>query len=89
MLPATLKPALRDQLRRARAVHKQDLAEGWGRVVLPDRTRRFVFAYRKSGGDLLAGRGRDAVFLAIRPDGNRLDGYAPSSAADRVRDESG
>ena len=40
MLPEQLKPALRDQLRKARAVHERDLAEGWGRVVLPDALDR-------------------------------------------------
>ena len=69
--------------------HLTDKDLGLRLATLSERTRRFVFAYRKSGGELLASRGRDAVFLAVRPDGNRLDGYAPSSAADRVRDESG
>jgi site-specific recombinase XerD len=32
---AALKPALKEQLRKARALHDADLAEGWGRVVLP------------------------------------------------------
>ena len=40
MLPEALKPPLRDQLRRARAVHERDLADGWGRVVLPDALDR-------------------------------------------------
>jgi integron integrase len=40
MLSAALKPPLRDQLRRARAVHERDLAEGWGRVVMPDALDR-------------------------------------------------
>ncbi len=35
MLPASLAGPLRGQLRSARAVHEKDLAEGWGRVVLP------------------------------------------------------
>jgi integron integrase len=35
MLPASTKPALRQQLKRARTVHAHDLAEGYGRVVLP------------------------------------------------------
>ena len=33
----------------------------------PERVRRFVFHFRKSAGDLLGGKGRDAVFLAVRP----------------------
>jgi len=40
MLPRTLKPALGAQLRSARAVHEHDLADGWGRVVLPDALTR-------------------------------------------------
>lgn len=35
MLPGTLKGPLREQLRRAQAVHQSDLEAGWGRVVLP------------------------------------------------------
>jgi integron integrase len=34
-LPASIKPALTEQLRRAKAIHARDLAEGWGRVQLP------------------------------------------------------
>jgi integron integrase len=40
ILPDSLRGALNDQLRRARAVHRADLAEGWGRVVLPDALDR-------------------------------------------------
>jgi len=39
-LPGALEPALRDQLRHARAVHEADLAAGWGRVQLPDALAR-------------------------------------------------
>jgi RNA ligase len=53
----------------------------------PVELRRFIFPYRKAGGDLMSGRTRDLVFRTIRPDGNRLDGYAPSSAMSRVMDE--
>lgn len=35
MLPASLEPALRLHLRNTRALHAQDLAEGYGRVYLP------------------------------------------------------
>jgi RNA ligase len=55
--------------------------------TFPAEVRRFIFSYRKSGGDLLSGRTRDLVFREIRPDGNRLDGYAPSTAMNRVMDE--
>jgi integron integrase len=40
MLPDSLKPALQRQFRRAKAVHAHDLAEGWGRVLLPDALGR-------------------------------------------------
>jgi len=40
MLPESLKPALRDQLRAAKRVHDRDLADGWGRVALPDALDR-------------------------------------------------
>jgi RNA ligase len=53
----------------------------------PAEVRRFIFPYRKSGGDLLSGRTRDLMFRSIRPDGNRLEGYVPSSAVNRVMDE--
>ena len=40
MLPETLVAPLREQMRRAQLVHKRDLAEGWGRVQLPDALER-------------------------------------------------
>ncbi len=40
MLPEALKPALRDQLRHSREVHRRDIAEGWGSVPLPDALDR-------------------------------------------------
>jgi integron integrase len=40
MLPASIKPALKEQLRRARAVHERDLADGFGCVQLPDALER-------------------------------------------------
>jgi RNA ligase len=55
--------------------------------TFPADVRRFIFPYRKAGGDLLGGRTRDLVFRSIRPDGNRLEGYAPSTAMNRVMDE--
>lgn len=35
MLPESLKPPLQEHLKRVKAVHERDLAEGWGRVQLP------------------------------------------------------
>ncbi len=40
MLPQSLKSPLAEQLRRANVVHEHDLADGWGRVVLPDALDR-------------------------------------------------
>ncbi|HEX4606634.1 MAG TPA: 2'-5' RNA ligase, partial [Urbifossiella sp.] len=53
----------------------------------PEHVRRFIFPYRKNGGDLLSDRTKDLVFRSIRPDGNRLEGYRPSSAVNRVMSE--
>lgn len=53
----------------------------------PDPVRSLIFPYRKNGGDLLAGKSRRAVYRAIRPTGNVLDGYTPSYAMNRVMDE--
>ena len=71
----------------AAVAHLSDKELGLMLPTLSERARRFVFPYRKAHGDLLSGPARVAVFRAIRPDNNRLDGYAPSSAVDRVRDE--
>lgn len=35
MLPKSLKPALQKHLKKVKAVHERDLADGWGRVLLP------------------------------------------------------
>ena len=35
VLPASLKKPLKNQLRLAKEVHTKDLAEGWGRVIMP------------------------------------------------------
>ena len=53
----------------------------------PEPIRSFIFPYRKNGGDLLSGRARKALFRAIRPTGNVLDGYTPSYAINRVMEE--
>jgi integrase len=36
MLPVRLKVPLREHLDRVQAIHERDLADGWGRVLLPD-----------------------------------------------------
>jgi integron integrase len=40
MLPRALRPALKAQLTRARALHQRDLDEGWGQVPLPGALAR-------------------------------------------------
>lgn len=40
MLPESLKKPLQDHLRKVKAIHQRDLAEGWGRVLLPDALDR-------------------------------------------------
>jgi RNA ligase len=49
--------------------------------------RPFIFAYRKSGGDLLTGKSRHTLYRSIRPTGNSLAGYIPSYAVQRVQEE--
>ncbi len=36
MLPESLKTFLRDQLASVRSIHDQDIAEGWGQVLMPN-----------------------------------------------------
>ena len=40
MLPELIKKPLQDHLRDVKAVHEKDLAEGWGRVLMPDALDR-------------------------------------------------
>lgn len=40
MLPESLEKPLRDHLREVKAIHEQDLADGWGRVKMPDALDR-------------------------------------------------
>ena len=40
VLPDSLKPMLAEQLERARVLHRNDLADGWGCVPLPDALDR-------------------------------------------------
>lgn len=55
---------------------------------VPQRLRGFIFPYRKHGANaLLDVRTRTALYRAIRPTGNRLDGYTPSGAVVRVFEE--
>ncbi|MDH7498791.1 MAG: integron integrase, partial [candidate division NC10 bacterium] len=40
MLPESLKNPIQDHLRKVKAIHEKDLADGWGRVRLPDALDR-------------------------------------------------
>ena len=40
MLPASLKVPLLEHLKRVKNIHERDLADGWGRVLLPDAIDR-------------------------------------------------
>jgi integron integrase len=40
MLPESLKAPLEDHLKRVKAIHERDLAEGWGRVLMPSALDR-------------------------------------------------
>jgi RNA ligase len=53
----------------------------------PDDVRPFLFPYRKNDGDLMRGRAKLALFRHVRPTANRLPGYTPSYAMNRVSAE--
>jgi len=40
MLPESLNAPLQDHLKKVKAIHEKDLADGWGRVLLPDALDR-------------------------------------------------
>jgi integron integrase len=40
MLPESLKAPLQEHLKRIKAVHERDLADGWGRVLMPEALDR-------------------------------------------------
>ncbi len=48
MLPESLKVRIRDHLKKVKVIHERDLAEGWGRVLLPDALER---KYRNAAKD--------------------------------------
>lgn len=73
---------------QAQAVaHLTDKEVGLRLGEFPGDVRSLIFPYRKSGGDLLSGKTRQALFRSIRPTGNDLPGYVPSYAMRRVSDE--
>ena len=40
MLPGSLKTPLKEQLKSVKAIHEGDLADGWGRVLMPNALDR-------------------------------------------------
>lgn len=48
MLPASLKSPVQDHLQKVKAIHQRDLADGWGRVQMPDALDR---KYPNAPGD--------------------------------------
>ena len=73
----------------AAVAHLPDKDVGLALPTLDEAARPYIFDYRKGGGNLLAGRAREKLFRAIRPTGNELPGYQPSSAMNRVAEELG
>jgi RNA ligase len=65
-----------------------DKEVGLSLETFPEDIRRYVFAWRKSGGRL-EGRLREQMLRAIRPTANHLSGYVPSFAMGRVLEEAG
>jgi len=72
----------------ATVAHWSDKDVGLNLKNWPELVRQFIFPYRKSGGNLLTGKAREALFRAIRPTGNTLEGYTPSYAINRALDAS-
>jgi integron integrase len=62
MLPAAVQPALRRHLEEVKKLHEQDLAEGYGEVVLPDSLeRKYPGASKKWGWQWLLPSARLSV----------------------------
>ena len=78
--------ALLDRIARAAETVKDltDKDVGLRLASFDADVRGFIFPWRKSGGDPLQGRNRQALFQAIRPDGNALPGYVASFAMNRA-----
>lgn len=69
--------------------HLGDKEVGLQLDTFPEDIRSFIFPYRRNKGDLLHGKARQKVFNAVRPDGNKLEGYVPSSVINTVLYETG
>lgn len=55
---------------------------------LPQDIAKYIFSYRKSGGDFSNPKLQKVIFRDIRPVGNELEGYTPSAGMYRVQAES-
>ena len=54
----------------------------------PEHIRRFIFPYRQTKGHLMSDpRSREAMYRAVRPTNNHLEGYVPSTSTQRVMEE--
>lgn len=53
--------------------------------TLDPQVRKLIFPYRKAGGKLV-GKAQVALYEMIRPDGNVLEGYTPSTAMNRFQE---
>ena len=54
---------------------------------LPEHIRPFIFAARRSLAWDREGKTKDTLWRALRPDSNRLEGYEPTSAMNKVAEE--
>lgn len=66
--------------------HLSDKELGLMLDQIPAEIRPFIFPYRRHH-TLNAGKIKQAVYRAIRPTANQLDGYRPSSSMNRVMDD--
>ena len=69
----------------AAVAHLSDKELGLSGESISEELRPFLFAYRKQGA--IVGKTRDTLWRLLRPKGNILEGYEPSSGLQRVADE--
>ena len=72
----------------ASVAHLSDKELGTASDALPEELRGYVFSLRRSR-DTLQPRTLQAILRAVRPTGDVLDGYQPSYAARRAREDDG
>ena len=70
----------------ARTCDMTDKEVGLMLHTFPEAVRSFIFPARKYGSLLSSPKSRAAVFRAVRPTGNRLEGYVPSGALMRIEE---